>query len=176
MEQEILPFGAGITIIKDGKLTVLLIKQLMNLSFASLLRQAVKVVLRSELDFAEDCKHSGFKPVLLVLDPTPSTRLFELTKEFARVNGKAYIGNDAWQYLEEQAEATMARFVENYVRRPIAELDTETLNLLNLSIKNVSHDSSFLVELSNEQSYYTWTIPRNEDEALAEDLSEQESE
>jgi hypothetical protein len=70
----------------------------------------------------------------------------------------------------------MARFVENYVRRPIAELDTETLNLLNLSIKNVSHDSSFLVELSNEQSYYTWTIPRNEDEALAEDLSEQETE
>ncbi|RUT03935.1 hypothetical protein DSM106972_048490 [Dulcicalothrix desertica PCC 7102] len=110
-----------------------------------------------------------------MLDPTPSTRLYELSREFARVGGEAYVGDDAWQYLEEQAGATMARFVENYVRRPIAELDTETANLLNLSIKNVFEDSSFLVELSNEQSNYIWRIPRNEDEALADDEGDQET-
>lgn len=121
-----------------------------------------------ELDFASDCTNSGFNPVLLVLDPTPSNRLYELSREYDRVGGKAYIGDEAWQHLEEQAGATMAKFVENYVRRPIAEIDTDTIDLLNLSIKNIPSDSSFLIELSNEQSSYTWRIPRSEDEALAD--------
>jgi hypothetical protein len=87
-----------------------------------------------ELDFAEDCRHSGFNPILLVLDPTPSSRLQQLSREYARVGGEAYIGDTAWQHLEEEAGSTMARFVENYVRRPIAEVDTGSRELLNLSI------------------------------------------
>ena len=33
---------------------------------------------QEELDFAQDCHQSGYSPVLLVLDPTPSTRLDDL--------------------------------------------------------------------------------------------------
>jgi ApaLI-like restriction endonuclease len=121
-----------------------------------------------ELDFASDCTHSGFNPVLLVLDPTPSNRLYELTTEYQNVGGKAYIGDEAWQHLEEEAGSTMAKFVENYVKRPIGEIDTDIIDLLNLSIKNLPQDSSFSIELSNEQSSYTWKIPRSEDEALAD--------
>jgi ApaLI-like restriction endonuclease len=131
-----------------------------------------------ELDFAEDCRQSGFNPVLLVLDPTPSSRLSELSLQYQSVGGKAYIGDEAWQHLEEQAGSTMTRFIEKYVRRPVAELDAHAMELLNLSILNVSQDSSFLIELKNSQSSYTWRISRKEDEALAsnEDGSETELE
>jgi ApaLI-like restriction endonuclease len=126
-----------------------------------------------ELDFAEDCKESNFNPVLLVLDPTPSSRLQELSREYTRVGGEAYIGDEAWLHLEEQAGETMTRFVEKYVRQPIAEVSTVADDLLNLSISNVPDDSSFKIELSNEQSSYIWNISRHEDEVLG-DVSEDE--
>ncbi|GAG76238.1 unnamed protein product, partial [marine sediment metagenome] len=42
---------------------------------------------KEELSYAEDCKSSGYKPVLIVLDPTPSARLDELIKEYEEYNG-----------------------------------------------------------------------------------------
>ncbi len=126
-----------------------------------------------ELDFAEDCKESNFNPVLLVLDPTPSSRLQELSREYTRVGGEAYIGDEAWLHLEEQAGETMTKFVEKYVRQPIAEVTTVADDLLNLSISNVPDDSSFKIEISNEQSSYIWNISRHEDEILG-DISEDE--
>ncbi|MUG91219.1 ApaLI family restriction endonuclease [Scytonema sp. UIC 10036] len=127
-----------------------------------------------ELDFAEDCKQSGFHPVLLVLDPTPSTRLEDLSREYSRVGGEAYIGDRAWEHLEEQAGETMARFVEHYVRRPIAEIDACATELLNLSISNVPEDSNFSIMLSNKQSSYTWKFSRQEEQALADNGDEEE--
>lgn len=55
-----------------------------------------------ELSFAEDCNSSGFRPILLVLDPTPSDRLDGLIKEYERVGGEAFIGEVAWEHLEEE--------------------------------------------------------------------------
>lgn len=126
-----------------------------------------------ELDFAKDCQASSFNPVLLVLDPTPSTRLEELSRQYIRVGGEAYIGDEAWQHLEEQAGETMARFVEKYVRQPIAEVITVACNLLNLSISSIVDNSHFKIELFNEQSSYVWNISRHEDEIL-EDITEAE--
>ncbi|GAA6621697.1 hypothetical protein [Scytonema sp. NUACC26] len=62
----------------------------------------------------------------------------------------------------------MARFVENYVRRPIVEIDACATELLNLSISNVPEDSNFSIMLSNKQSSYTWKLPRKEEQALAD--------
>jgi hypothetical protein len=84
---------------------------------------------KEELDFARDCHVSGFTPVLLVLDPTPSTRLTELTRAYAEYNGRAYIGDDAWRYIEEAAGQVVGQFVERYIRIPLREVDMRYRNL-----------------------------------------------
>lgn len=47
---------------------------------------------KEELDFAQDCFNSGYTPILLVLDPTPSTRLNELQAAYRKYQGDAYVG------------------------------------------------------------------------------------
>lgn len=76
-----------------------------------------------ELSFAKDCHLSGYRPVLLVLDPTPSTRLEELSSEYRKYNGEAYIGDDAWVHLREKAGEVMSVFLEQYVRVPLFKID-----------------------------------------------------
>ncbi|MCP4107684.1 MAG: hypothetical protein GY749_19420 [Desulfobacteraceae bacterium] len=77
---------------------------------------------REELDFPTDCKESGFKPVLIVLDPTPNPKLDELTHAFKNQEGEVYIGDTAWNHLEEVAGETMSIFLEKYVKSPISEV------------------------------------------------------
>lgn len=72
-----------------------------------------------ELSFAEDCKHSGAKPVLIVLDPTENEKLTGLQDAYRKVGGSAYVGDDAWEHLEQEAGPTMAAFIEKYVRYPV---------------------------------------------------------
>jgi hypothetical protein len=36
--------------------------------------------------------------------------------------GSAYLGGDAWKHLEDEAGETMARFIEQYVRKPVAQI------------------------------------------------------
>lgn len=123
-----------------------------------------------ELEFARDCQAAGYKPVLLVLDPTPSSRLEELSAEFSRVGGDAYVGDVAWAHLEEEAGDTMATFVEKYVRTPISKVDAYASDLLGMSIQNLKAESVFVVELFDENGRgYQWRIERHEDAALASD-------
>ena len=75
-----------------------------------------------ELQFAEDCKVSQVKPVLIVLDPTMNPRLSELQEAYKARGGSAYLGDDAWAHLEGEAGETMARFIEQYVRKPVSEI------------------------------------------------------
>lgn len=75
-----------------------------------------------ELDFAPDCRASGFRPILIVLDPTPNARLSELQQVFRENGGEAYIGAAAWDHLETESGKVMGRFLEHYVRRPIQSL------------------------------------------------------
>ena len=77
-----------------------------------------------ELDFPVDCMNSGFVPVLIVLDPTPNPKLSELSKAFVDAGGEAFVGDEAWDHLDEEAGPTMARFLESYVRAPITDLLT----------------------------------------------------
>ena len=77
---------------------------------------------REELDYPIDCKSSGYRPVLVVLDGTHNRKLDELVKAFETAGGVTYIGSAAWAHLESLAGTTMAQFLEHYVRVPLADL------------------------------------------------------
>lgn len=119
-----------------------------------------------ELDFAEDCRSCGYRPVLLVLDPTPSTRLDDLTSEYARVGGEAFIGAAAWTHIEGEAGPTMATFVERYVRRPILSVDKYADELLSLHIERSNDQRALIVTLAGEGEEHSWSIERAENQAL----------
>lgn len=102
---------------------------------------------KEELDFARDCSESppGYTPILLVLDPTSSTRLDDLVAEYARYGGYAYIGNEAWKHIEEKAGNVMGKFVEKYVRTPLREIDRNYKRLLPIQL--LATDEKIVVQL-----------------------------
>jgi hypothetical protein len=75
-----------------------------------------------ELEFPVDCKASGYRPVLVVLDATENPKLTALVEAFKEAGGKAYVGADAWAHLEKRAGTTMGQFLERYVRTSIEDL------------------------------------------------------
>lgn len=77
-----------------------------------------------ELSFASDCRSSGAKPILVVLDPTENGKLTGLQAAYREQGGAAYVGDAAWEHLEEEAGATMASFIEHYVRVPVASVSS----------------------------------------------------
>lgn len=132
-----------------------------------------------ELSFAEDCANSGAVPVLVVLDPTMNARLAELEEAFRARGGSAYLGNAAWEHLESEAGSTMARFIERYVRVPVAEVSSfETrgvgeagrrrFNLLDLEVRCLAREIVFRLG-SHERR-----IERHEDASLASDSESSE--
>lgn len=121
-----------------------------------------------ELEFAVDCRASGFTPVLMVLDPTPSPRLTDLTAQFEAYGGRAYIGKEAWEHIEEEGGETMGTFIEKYVRRPIQEMDANASELLSLAVAK-DGEVAFSVRMQSSSRSYEWRIPRHEDQSLASD-------
>ncbi len=91
-----------------------------------------------ELSFPVECKAAGLTPVLVVLDPTPSSRLTELIAVFAENGGCSYVGEAAWAHMDAKAGPTMAVFLERYIRPPL--------------VKMALHD-----EISPESIKLTWT-------------------
>lgn len=84
-----------------------------------------------ELSFPAECKAAGIKPILLVLDSTPSDRLKDLQKAFHDVGGDSFIGEDAWSHMEEKAGHVIATFIESYIKTPllaIAESEEENMS------------------------------------------------
>ncbi len=77
-----------------------------------------------ELSFARDCRSSGAKPILVVLDPTENDKLTGLQAAYRDAGGAAYVGDAAWSHLEDEAGATMASFIERYVRVPVASVSS----------------------------------------------------
>lgn len=75
-----------------------------------------------ELQFPIDCVGSGFTPVLVVLDPIPNPKLTDLVQAFNDAGGQTFVGDSAWQHLEDQAGPVMSVFLERYVRQPLAAL------------------------------------------------------
>lgn len=75
-----------------------------------------------ELSYPKECQAAGLTPVLVVLDPTPSSRLAELIAKFTEHGGFHYVGADAWEHMDSKAGATMAVFLERYIRPPLTEM------------------------------------------------------
>ena len=75
-----------------------------------------------EISFAEDARNSNATPILIVLDPTMNPRLEDLQRAFEAKGGRAYLGEDAWEHLEDEAGEVMSKFIEKYVRRPIEDI------------------------------------------------------
>lgn len=75
-----------------------------------------------ELQFPADARHSGYTPVLIVLDPTRNEKLDVLERRFRNERGEVFVGPAAWTHLEQQAGGTMAFFLEKYVRSPLQSL------------------------------------------------------
>ncbi len=90
-----------------------------------------------ELGFPQDCRDSGFVPLLIVFDPTSNPKLTELIAAFRGAGGEAFVGDDAWAHLKEQAGVRMAAFLEKYVRKPlqaVLQSAPEALPELNMSM------------------------------------------
>ena len=126
-----------------------------------------------EIGFAEDAKNAQAIPVLLVLDPTMNPRLSELQAAYEARGGRAYLGDAAWQHLEDEAGTTMARFIETYVRRPI-----QAITQFEQQIDAQGHQRVDLLPLqascsSNQLTFrlgdFERQIARHEDPGMAED-------
>jgi hypothetical protein len=127
-----------------------------------------------ELSFADDCKASGAKPILIVLDPTENNKLTGLQTAYRAAGGDAYVGDAAWRHLEDEAGPTMAAFIERYVRVPVESVSS----FENAVSGDSSRRSMILQDLTAklEGSEMTITlgthekrIVRHEDQSLAED-------
>lgn len=83
---------------------------------------------KEELDFPEECENAGYRPVLIVLDPTPNTKLSEISDVYRGHGGVVHTGEEAWDYLRAEAGAVMGTFITKYVEAPIkAMVDQEQL-------------------------------------------------
>lgn len=77
---------------------------------------------REELDYPIDCRQSGYRPMLVVMDGTKNPKLEELVAAFEAQGGQAFVGDAAWRHLEELAGTVMAKFIDRYVKTPLADL------------------------------------------------------
>lgn len=111
-----------------------------------------------ELSFPVECKASGLTPVLIVLDPTPSNRLTELTAAFEAADGNVHI-DDAWEFVEAKAGACMSTFIEKYLRPVLLRMASYddvlpkpiTLNWETDSIHISSNEEAFRIERTGKQ-------------------------
>ena len=78
-----------------------------------------------ELDYPVDCRVSGYRPMLVCLDGTPNPKLQQLVAAFQNEGGAAFIGAAAWKHLDDLAGATMAKFLNRYIREPLNRLIAE---------------------------------------------------
>lgn len=75
-----------------------------------------------ELSFPAECRLAEITPILLVLDPTPSSRLAELSGAFVSNGGSVLIGGEAWSHLDEKAGPVMSRFIDRYIKPPLERM------------------------------------------------------
>ncbi|NEO02875.1 MAG: restriction endonuclease [Moorea sp. SIO3I7] len=104
-----------------------------------------------ELSFAEESQAAGFIPVLLVLDPTPSNKLTELSEKYLACGGAFYHGEEAWRHMEQEAGEVVSVFIERYIKpaiQGIEEIEIEYPKSINLRW------SDQVIEISDDSSSY----------------------
>lgn len=104
-----------------------------------------------ELSFPVESMTAGFKRVLLVLDPTPSDRLTELSAKFLECNGEFYHGESAWEHMEEQAGEVISIFIHKYIKPAIQ--DVEGINIALLRSISLSWSEEKVIISTEHESY-----------------------
>lgn len=104
-----------------------------------------------ELSFPRDSVAAGYRPILLVLDPTPSDKLTTLSNEFLECGGEFYQGQDAWHHMEEQAGAVIAVFINKYIKPAIEDIKSIDVNAL--QSLSLSWDSDKVTISTSSNSY-----------------------
>lgn len=108
---------------------------------------------QEELDFPSDCKFSGYKPVIVILDPTPNPKLDELVRVFKAAGGDSYVGEHAWHHLEEAAGKTMAGFIDKYVKAPMQQTLSATPKEMPTITFSMT-DDSFSLKVGDDKAKY----------------------
>jgi len=106
-----------------------------------------------ELSFPVECQAAGYKPVLLVLDPTPSNRLKELSEKYLECGGELLQGEKAWRHMEKQAGAVMSVFIKKYIK-PVIKLVDELEIKSPQKISLEWYDDA--IQISSENANYTF--------------------
>lgn len=104
-----------------------------------------------ELSFAEESQAAGFVPVLLVLDPTSSNRLTELSDKYLECGGAFYHGEAAWQHMEQEAGEVVSVFIDKYIKpaiQGIEGIEIEYPKSINLRWSDQT------IEISDESNTY----------------------
>ena len=104
-----------------------------------------------ELTFPVESQAAGFIPVLLVLDPTPSDKLRDLSNKFLECGGEVYQGDDAWAHMESEAGEVISVFIEKYIKPAIQGVESVDLLLLDSIVLNWRQGN---VEITSGQNSY----------------------
>jgi len=76
-----------------------------------------------EMSFPYEAQMAGLIPILVVFDNNESTLLTKLKNRYIECGGKYYIGNDAWNILQERAGKEMGIFINKYIYPPISSME-----------------------------------------------------
>lgn len=103
-----------------------------------------------ELSFPVEASAAGLTPILLVLDPTPSDRLTELSAKFLECGGEFYQGDDAWSYMEQEAGDVISVFIETYIKPVIENIeDVDIEDVQDITLK--WSEDTVSISTSNEE-------------------------
>lgn len=104
-----------------------------------------------ELSFPIESQAAGFTPVLLVLDPTPSSRLTELSNKFLECGGAFYHGEAAWDHMEQEAGEVVSVFIEKYIKPTIKNIEKVEIPVLQSINLNWTEQA---IEISSAENSY----------------------
>jgi hypothetical protein len=95
--------------------------------------------LGDEIQFAHDCRVAGFTPILLALNTDRHEKTYEMVDAYRNFGGEAYVGDEAWDHIWQQATPTMRRFVDLYIKGPMEEIEGHgTSSHLSISMKKAN--------------------------------------
>jgi len=104
-----------------------------------------------ELSFPKECRAAGITPILIVLDPTSSHRLIELSQVFKKYDGIVFIGEQAWGHLEEKSGKIMSHFIDNYIKPPLKTIND--FNTSKLSSIKLTWDNNQIIIQGDHKDY-----------------------
>lgn len=107
---------------------------------------------KEEMSFPLEAAAAGLKPVLVVLDGTPSVLLQKLCSQYENAGGEYAVGESAWKLLKQDAGKSMGIFMSKYIEPPLtAARDSMVKTPCDLSLK--MRNGHMLIEAGSGQSY-----------------------